>query len=88
MNCVFKIEDNVAFSLLTKRQQQILYHTLFGKSAKDIAKILGLSHRTIQHHLETIKTKLNVNSKSELIEKTMLDVAKIDDINNIPAKIA
>lgn len=63
-----KTIDNVIFS---RREIQCLEFYIRGKTAKMIAKILGLSHRTIEHYLENLKRKLRVGSKSELIEKAM-----------------
>ncbi len=56
---------------LTERQSQILHLTIRGKSSKEIAKQIGLSYRTVQHYLDTIKMKFNVSSKSELISKVL-----------------
>lgn len=53
---------------LNQRDWDILTLLVRGKTAKKIARILGLSHRTIEHRLEAIKQKLSVTSKSELIE--------------------
>lgn len=54
---------------LSKRQNEILRLVIFGKTIKEISKILDLSPRTVEHYFETIKTKFNVYSKSELIAK-------------------
>lgn len=53
---------------LDQRDWDILTLLVRGKTAKKIARILGLSYRTIEHRLEAIKQKLFVSSKSELIE--------------------
>lgn len=58
--------DDIYFS---RRETQCLYHLARGKTAKQIANILGLSPRTIEHYLENIKKKMKVRSKSELLEK-------------------
>jgi excisionase family DNA binding protein len=42
-------------------------------TAKEAAKILNVSNRTIEHHLENIKIKANVSSKSELIHRILTD---------------
>lgn len=52
-----------------QRDKDILYLLVRGKTAKNIAKQMGLSHRTIEHRLESIKHKLGTSSKSELIER-------------------
>ena len=41
---------------------------LRGKTAKEIGRILGLSHRTIEHRIERMKLKLEADNKSHLIE--------------------
>ena len=53
---------------LTARQQDVVFFLIRGKSAKEIAKILHLSYRTVEFHMENIKNKLNCNTKSEVIE--------------------
>lgn len=60
-------------SLLTEREDECLFFLLRRKTAKDISKILSLSHRTIEDHIENIRTKLKCSSKSELIEKATLE---------------
>lgn len=56
---------------LTKREKQCVFYMIRGKSAKQVAEILNVSPRTIEHYCEILKTKMNVNSKSELIEKVI-----------------
>lgn len=56
---------------LTQKQQVCLFWLIRGKSLKEIAKILQLSPRTVECHLDTIKIKLNCQYKSEIIEKAI-----------------
>lgn len=56
---------------LSKRETEIAHYLMHGKTAKHIAIILGLSQRTVEKHLEHIKIKMKVSTKSELIEKLM-----------------
>lgn len=56
---------------LSKRQSEILRLVVYGKTIKEISQTLGLSPRTTGHYFETIKTKFNVYTKSELIAKTV-----------------
>jgi DNA-binding CsgD family transcriptional regulator len=62
-------ENKVMF--LTDREKQILTLLVRGKTAKEIAFIINRSKRTVEHHLENVKRKMGVASKSELIEKAM-----------------
>lgn len=56
---------------LTKRESEIVNHTIHGKSAKVIAAILNISLRTVEQHLQNIKMKMGVLSKTALIEKAI-----------------
>jgi DNA-binding CsgD family transcriptional regulator len=53
---------------LSKRQLQCLYYLSRGKTLKEIAKILNLSSKTVEHYLEITKSKLKCSKRSELIE--------------------
>ena len=56
---------------LSKRETECLRLTVKGKTAQSIAIILGLSCRTVEYYLENIKIKMNVSSKSEMVEKAV-----------------
>ncbi len=51
------------------RQIECIELIMQGKSSKEMAKILFLSPRTIEHYIATIKDKVNVKTKSELMVK-------------------
>lgn len=55
--------------ILPKRQQQVLFHVIKGKSAKTIAKEMNTSFRTIEYYTEILKIKFNCKTKHELVEK-------------------
>jgi len=56
------------YSLLTKRESEVLFLLIRYFSSKNIAEKLGLSHRTVEKYIESIKSKLNLNSKNDIIE--------------------
>lgn len=56
---------------LSKRQSECIALFSRGKTCKQISRILDLSPRTIEHYYEMIKTKIGVESKSELLEVIM-----------------
>lgn len=56
---------------LSKRENEILYYLIRGYTARKLSERIKLSPRTIEQHIASIKTKLNVTSKPELIEKIM-----------------
>ncbi len=52
---------------LTKQQTACLKHLAMGLTFKQIALALGLSPKTVEHYLDTVKIKLNCQSRSELV---------------------
>jgi len=52
---------------LSKRQLDCLFHLVKGHTVRQIATLLSLSAKTVEHYLETCKDKLNCLTKSELI---------------------
>lgn len=60
---------------ITDRESECLDHLVTGKTAKETAKIMDISPRTVEFHINNIKEKMGVKSKLELISK----VIKISD---------
>lgn len=56
---------------LSRKEMVVLFYFLRGKSAREIANIIYRSEKTINFHLDAIKSKFNVTSKSALIEKAI-----------------
>ncbi len=54
---------------LTQKQINCLSHLIEGKTAKEVAKLLGLSYRTVEGHINKLKLRFSCQSKSELINK-------------------
>ncbi|NSW52532.1 MAG: helix-turn-helix transcriptional regulator [Anaerolineae bacterium] len=54
---------------LSRREKEVVSLVLQGKSNKQIALSLEISERTVEFHLKNIYTKLQVNSRVELILK-------------------
>ena len=52
--------------LLSKRQAQCLGLALHGRTAKEIARTLGLSYRTVEDYIYALKIKLGCNTLSSL----------------------
>ncbi len=53
-------------SLLSRRERECLEFLLQGKTAKETAATLALSHRTVESYFENIKKKLNCSNKGQL----------------------
>ncbi len=54
---------------LTSREVQCLRLLQQGKTAKQTAKELHLSYRTVESYLDNIKVKLDATSKAELLKR-------------------
>jgi DNA-binding CsgD family transcriptional regulator len=53
---------------LSQRENEIMMHLSRGRTAKNIAIILGISYRTVENHIARIKNKFDCTTKSELID--------------------
>jgi DNA-binding CsgD family transcriptional regulator len=51
--------------LLTPREAECLRWVLKGKSDTDIGKILGISHTTVHFHIDRVKKKLGVKTRTQ-----------------------
>ncbi|WP_163833152.1 helix-turn-helix transcriptional regulator [Spartinivicinus ruber] len=56
---------------LTKREQEILFWIIQGKSTWDISKILAISERTVKFHISNIFKKLDVVNRVQAISKAL-----------------
>lgn len=56
---------------ISPREIECISYILRGKTSKQIAKVLELSHRTVEFYVNRLKTKLHCRSKSELIERIL-----------------
>ena len=66
----FSLETAYALGL-TQRETQCLFHLLEGHTAKEIAKLLKISPRTVEGYIENMKNKLDCATTSELLLKAM-----------------
>ena len=55
-------------AILNERESDVLRLVVEGKTAKQIADILFLSHRTVENHKNRILKKLNLHKTSDLIK--------------------
>lgn len=61
-------QNNTLLHRLSNREKQCLRLFLQGKTAKETASILQLSHRTIEEYLRNIKIKLQCARKRDLLK--------------------
>jgi DNA-binding CsgD family transcriptional regulator len=62
------IIDQDTTSGLSAKEMMVLFYILRGKTAKNIASVLHRSEKTINFHIDSLKNKFNVQTKSHLIE--------------------
>jgi DNA-binding NarL/FixJ family response regulator len=53
---------------LTTREREIVKLIAEGKSSKDIAALLFISARTVEHHRANIMSKLNIRKTADLVK--------------------
>jgi DNA-binding CsgD family transcriptional regulator len=53
--------------VLTARQADVVRLTAQGLSAKECARLLGISKRTVEDHLDGAKERAGVTTKGELV---------------------
>ena len=54
--------------LLTTREREIIKLIAEGKSSKEVAELLFISSRTVQHHRANIMKKLNIKKTADLVK--------------------
>jgi DNA-binding CsgD family transcriptional regulator len=68
--CVDDASDSDAvWSQLRPRERELLFLTTRGYTAKQIGRLLNLSHRTVETFLFSLRGKLNATSKLDLVAK-------------------
>lgn len=63
----YHLNGNLEGKYLTCREVNCINWCVKGKSAEEIAILLGTSKKTIERHMENIKQKLNCTKQSQLI---------------------
>jgi DNA-binding CsgD family transcriptional regulator len=74
---MFQEQPTVAASVqfaslpLTPRERDVMQWLAAGKTDRDIAGVMGCSHRTVQKHLERIYTKLGVETRTAAVMRVL-----------------
>jgi DNA-binding NarL/FixJ family response regulator len=61
-----KKKSRVRATTLTPREKEVLRYVAQGKENRDIAKVMNLSTKTVDHHITRMMTKLNIHNRVEL----------------------
>jgi len=64
-----------AVDTLTEREREVMHLVAQGRSNKEIARALGISHRTVEIHRARVMRKTNARSEMELFQ--LLQTAKM-----------
>jgi two-component system, NarL family, response regulator len=62
-----KLAESIARPQLSKRERQVLKYLANGRSNKEIAQVLYISEHTAKAHVRAVMTKLNADSRAEVI---------------------
>lgn len=61
-------EPQALEEVLTIREREIIKLVAEGKSSQEIGRLLFISNRTVQHHQDNIRKKLNVKKAADLVK--------------------
>lgn len=53
--------------LLTVREVEVLMHVAQGRKDRQIARVLGISEKTVRNHLSHVFTKLRVSNRTHAV---------------------
>jgi PAS domain S-box-containing protein len=56
---------------LTPREREVAAHVMTGLTSKEIAKVLGISHRTVEIYRATLMRKYKASTTADLTQKLM-----------------
>ena len=79
-------EPGSPFHPLSSREMEVLSWVVDGKSNKEIASILGISHQTVKNHVTSILRKFGVEDRTQAVVYALkrgwvkLNDARINDI--------
>ncbi len=61
-------------SNLTQREREVANHIVNGRTSREIAKKIGISHRTVEVHRANLMKKLGVKNLAALVSEIVLKV--------------
>ncbi len=61
----YMVDPGEHFVPLSPREMEILRYVTQGKSNKEIAQLLGISHQTVKNHMTSILKKLDVRDRTQ-----------------------
>jgi DNA-binding NarL/FixJ family response regulator len=61
----YMVDPGEHFVPLSPREMEILQYVTQGRSNKEIAQLLGISHQTVKNHMTSILKKLDVRDRTQ-----------------------
>ncbi len=58
-------------AVLTARETEVLRMVADGRSSKEIATVLNISYRTVEHHRASIRAKLGLRTTADLVKRAL-----------------
>lgn len=65
------LDSSLISSVITRREQAVLYALSHDFSVKMIADALGISEHTVQDHIKNIKRKWNMHTSAGLVSRAI-----------------
>ena len=65
---VVKGKMQLESDLLSARETQVLKLIAEGKTSREIADLLHISQRTVEHHRDSVKSKLKISTTAEMVK--------------------
>jgi DNA-binding NarL/FixJ family response regulator len=75
-------EHSPAVRHLTRRQRQVLHLLIQGHNPKTIARRMGISYRTVSHHIQRLRHDLNISNPLSALLSAYIANGKLDSPNN------
>ena len=54
-------------SILTKREKEVFEQLIINKTTKEIARLLGISEKTVRNHISNVMQKLGVKGRANAV---------------------
>ena len=54
-------------SILTKREKEVFEQLIINKTTKEIARLLGISEKTVRNHISNVMRKLGVKGRASAV---------------------
>ena len=64
-------------SILTKREKEVFEQLIINKTTKEIARLLGISEKTVRNHISNVMQKLGVKGRASAV----IELLRLNEIS-------